>query len=138
MLAFFEWPEVEPVAEKDHGYPVKGPFVFDHISFGVEAEESLWLLKERLDAAGFWVSEMIDHGFIHSIYAFDPNGIPIEFSCPARGWTSARPPGWSTGLLPPSLSKVPTPSPAIGLHRRQPTLPTVRSIRVKVSICCRK
>lgn len=85
MLAFFEWPEVEPLAEKDHGYPVKGPFVFDHISFGVEAEESLWLLKERLDAAGFWVSEMIDHGFIHSIYAFDPNGIPIEFSCPARG-----------------------------------------------------
>ena len=25
---------------------------------------------------------MIDHGFIHSIYAFDPNNIPIEFSAP--------------------------------------------------------
>ena len=84
MLAFFEWPEVEPVEEKDHGFPVKGPFIFDHISFGVETEEALWLLKERLDAAGFWVSEVIDHGFIHSIYAFDPNGIPIEFSCTAR------------------------------------------------------
>jgi hypothetical protein len=24
---------------------------------------------------------VIDHGFIHSIYAYDPNGIPIEFSC---------------------------------------------------------
>jgi hypothetical protein len=23
---------------------------------------------------------MIDHGFIRSIYAYDPNGIPIEFS----------------------------------------------------------
>ncbi|UCD21780.1 MAG: VOC family protein, partial [Chloroflexota bacterium] len=22
----------------------------------------------------------VDHGFIHSIYAHDPNGIPIEFS----------------------------------------------------------
>jgi catechol 2,3-dioxygenase-like lactoylglutathione lyase family enzyme len=84
MLAFFEWPEVERVEEKDHGYPVKGPFVFDHISFGVETEEALWLLKERLEAAGLWVSEVIDHGFIHSIYAFDPNGIPIEFSCTAR------------------------------------------------------
>lgn len=84
MLAFFEWPEVEPVEEKDHGYPVKGPFVFDHISFGVETEEALWVLKGRLAAADFWVSEVIDHGFIHSIYAFDPNGIPIEFSCGAR------------------------------------------------------
>ena len=27
-----------------------------------------------------WVSEVIDHGFIHSIYTYDPNGIPIEFS----------------------------------------------------------
>ena len=81
MLAFFEWPEVEPVAEKDHGYPVKGPFIFDHVSFGVETDEDLWTLKERLDASGFWVSEVIDHGFIHSVYAFDPNGIPIEFSC---------------------------------------------------------
>jgi catechol 2,3-dioxygenase-like lactoylglutathione lyase family enzyme len=84
FLAFFEWPEVQAVEEKDHGYPVKGPLVFDHISFGVETDDDLWTLKERLDAAGFWVSEVIDHGFIHSIYAFDPNGIPIEFSCGAR------------------------------------------------------
>jgi hypothetical protein len=28
---------------------------------------------------------MIDHGFIHSIYTFDPNGIPIEFSCNVKG-----------------------------------------------------
>ena len=28
---------------------------------------------------------MIDHGFIHSIYAFDPNGIPIEFSHNVQG-----------------------------------------------------
>ena len=42
-------------------------------------------LKEQLDAAGFWVSEVIDHGFIHSIYAFDPNGIPIEFSSTVTG-----------------------------------------------------
>ena len=29
-----------------------------------------------------WVSEVINHGFIHSIYTFDPNNIPIEFSAP--------------------------------------------------------
>jgi catechol 2,3-dioxygenase-like lactoylglutathione lyase family enzyme len=80
LIAFFEWPGVEPVAKKDHGEPVKGPYIFDHVSFGVETEEDLWSLKDKLSAAGFWVSDVINHGFIHSIYAFDPNGIPIEFS----------------------------------------------------------
>jgi catechol 2,3-dioxygenase-like lactoylglutathione lyase family enzyme len=80
-IAFFEWPSVKPVPEKEHGRIVSGPFIFDHISFGVETEDELWSLKDRVDAAGFWVSEVIDHGFIHSIYSFDPNGIPIEFSC---------------------------------------------------------
>lgn len=85
LLAFFEWPGVQPVPEKEHGRPVKGPFVFDHISFGVETEEDLWELKDKLSVAGFWVSEVIDHGFIHSIYVFDPNGIPIEFSHNVEG-----------------------------------------------------
>ena len=80
LIAFFEWSGVEPVAKKDHGRPVKGPFIFDHVSFGVDTEDDLWELKDRLEAAGFPVSDMIDHGFIHSIYAYDPNGIPIEFS----------------------------------------------------------
>jgi catechol 2,3-dioxygenase-like lactoylglutathione lyase family enzyme len=85
LLAFFEWPGVKPVAEKEHGRPVSGAFVFDHISFGVETEDDLWELKDKISAAGFWVSEVIDHGFIHSIYAFDPNGIPIEFSHNVEG-----------------------------------------------------
>jgi catechol 2,3-dioxygenase-like lactoylglutathione lyase family enzyme len=85
LLAFFEWPGIEPVAEKDHGLPVSGPFIFDHVSFGVESEDDLWTLKDRIEAAGFEVSDVINHGFIHSIYAFDPNGIPIEFSANVKG-----------------------------------------------------
>jgi catechol 2,3-dioxygenase-like lactoylglutathione lyase family enzyme len=85
LIAFFEWPGVESVPEKDHGRPVKGPFIFDHVSFGVVTEDDLWELKDRLEAAGFHVSDMIDHGFIHSIYAHDPNGIPIEFSHNVEG-----------------------------------------------------
>jgi catechol 2,3-dioxygenase-like lactoylglutathione lyase family enzyme len=85
LLAFFEWPDLEAVPEKEHGYPVKGPFIFDHVSFGVETEDDLWALKDKLEAAGFEVSEVIDHGFIHSIYSFDPNGIPIEFSHEVEG-----------------------------------------------------
>lgn len=85
LIAFFEWPGVEPAEEKDHGEPVNGPFIFDHVSFGVETEDDLWEVKDKLSEAGFYVSEVIDHGFIHSVYAFDPNGIPIEFSLAAEG-----------------------------------------------------
>ena len=84
MIAFFEWPDVEPLPEKDHGVPVRGPFAFDHISLEVARPEDLWQLKNRLEAAAQWVSEVIDHGFIHSIYTFDPNQIPIEFSWPTQ------------------------------------------------------
>lgn len=85
LVAFFEWPDVKPMPKKDHGRPVKGSLIFDHVSFGVETDEDLWMLKDRLDAAGFYVSDVIDHGFIHSIYSFDPNGIPIEFSANVLG-----------------------------------------------------
>ena len=85
MIAFFEWAGVDTIPEKDHGVPVKGPFAFDHVSFALEGEQDLWELKDRLGAAGFWVSEVVNHGFIHSIYSFDPNNIPIEFSAPVAG-----------------------------------------------------
>lgn len=84
MIAFFEWPGVEPLEERDHGFPVKGQVAFDHISFEVESDEDLWELKDKLEAADQWCSEVVDHGFIHSIYAFDPNNIPIEFSAPVK------------------------------------------------------
>jgi catechol 2,3-dioxygenase-like lactoylglutathione lyase family enzyme len=82
MIAFFEWPGVKPLPEKDHGVPVRGSFAFDHVAFEVAGQDDLWRLKDRLEAAKQWVSEIIDHGFIHSIYTFDPNNIPIEFSWP--------------------------------------------------------
>jgi catechol 2,3-dioxygenase-like lactoylglutathione lyase family enzyme len=86
MIAFFEWPDVDKIPEKDHGVPVKGPFAFDHVSFEVASEDDLWDLKDRLEASDIWVSEVLDHGFIHSIYTFDPNNIPIEFSSPVGGF----------------------------------------------------
>ncbi len=82
MISFFEWPDARPIPERDHGVPVKGLVAFDHLSIGVDTDDDLWTLKEKLEAADIWVSEVIDHGFIHSIYSFDPNNIPIEFSAP--------------------------------------------------------
>jgi len=80
LIAFFEWPDVRPIEEKDAGRPVKGPFGFDHVSLGVENADQLWELKDRLNAAGIFVTEVLDQGFIHSVFSFDPNGIAIEIS----------------------------------------------------------
>ncbi|RQD61818.1 VOC family protein [Desulfonatronovibrio magnus] len=80
MLLFFEWNQVEPIPEKDHGVPVKGPFAFDHLALEVEQKDDLWEIYDRLSAAEIWVSEVMDHGFIYSVYSFDPNNIAIEFS----------------------------------------------------------
>jgi catechol 2,3-dioxygenase-like lactoylglutathione lyase family enzyme len=111
LIAFFEWPGADPVEEKDHGYPVKGPFIFDHVSFGVEKQEYLWELKDLLEAAGHWVSEAIDHGFIHSIYAFDPNGIPIEFSWRVEGVDIRKKPCMVDSAPSPVTLEGPRPSP---------------------------
>lgn len=80
MIAFFEWPDVEPLAGKDHGVPVAGPFGFDHVALGVRDRDELWNIKDDLEAAGFWASEVVDHGYLLSLYTFDPNEIPVELT----------------------------------------------------------
>ncbi|WP_291319380.1 VOC family protein [Desulfonatronospira sp.] len=80
MLLFFEWNKVRPLPEKDHGVPVKGSFGFDHLALEVETLDDMWQIYDRFKAAEIWVSEILDHGFIYSLYSFDPNNIPIEFS----------------------------------------------------------
>lgn len=84
-IAFFEWNGAQPVEHKIHGKPFTGPIVFDHISFGMESENETWKLKDKIEATGIKCSDMIDHGFIHSFYTFDPNGIPLEFSYEVEG-----------------------------------------------------
>ncbi len=79
-ITFFEWNEVEPVKHKHHGAAVKGPFIFDHISIGVSKKTHLFQIQDELEIADQAVSDVIDHGFILSIYTYDPNGIPLEFS----------------------------------------------------------
>jgi catechol 2,3-dioxygenase-like lactoylglutathione lyase family enzyme len=79
IISFFEWPQAANPEEKDHGVPTKEPLAFDHVAIGVADDEALLSVKKNLEDAGFWVSHVVDHGFIHSIYSFDPNHIPIEF-----------------------------------------------------------
>ncbi len=108
-LAFFEWEGAQPVERKLHGRPVSGPIVFDHIAFGMDSAEDVWLLKDKLEAAGFPCSDMIDHGFIHSVYSFDPNGIPIEFCCEVEGQDIRKHPALHDAHPPPAAEEGPEP-----------------------------
>jgi catechol 2,3-dioxygenase-like lactoylglutathione lyase family enzyme len=80
VMSFFEWKDVEPVAYRKHGEPVTGPFIFDHIALRMDSYESLYHLQDQLIEAELPVSDIVDHGFIHSIYTYDPNRIPLEFT----------------------------------------------------------
>lgn len=53
---------------------------FDHLSFNVADEDALIELQARLRAFGCEVTEIVDHGFVHSVYFTDPHGIALEAS----------------------------------------------------------
>jgi catechol 2,3-dioxygenase-like lactoylglutathione lyase family enzyme len=81
-VAFFEYAgsEAEPFA-KPAGIPDRRAPQFDHVSFNVPDEEALLELRSRLKAANCEVTDVVDHGFIHSVYFTDPSGIALEASC---------------------------------------------------------
>lgn len=82
-VAFFEIPGA-PTFEKGAGSPAEFPVQLDHLSFNLTDDAALEELRDRLLAAGSEVTEIVDHGMIHSVYFTDPNGIALEASC----WTS--------------------------------------------------
>ena len=81
-VAFFEYArsEAEPFA-KPAGIPDSRAPQFDHLSFNLPDEDALLDLRRRLKSADCEVTDVVDHGFIHSIYFTDPNGIALEASC---------------------------------------------------------
>lgn len=56
------------------------PAWVNHFAMKVKSEHALERFKTRLEAAGVEVLGVTDHGFVRSIYFFDPNGIRLEFT----------------------------------------------------------
>ncbi|OLS21516.1 MAG: hypothetical protein HeimC3_35000 [Candidatus Heimdallarchaeota archaeon LC_3] len=80
-IGFYEWKVFNPLPPKAPGAPVSGTWSFDHIMIGVEKEEDLWLLRDKYLMAGLEITEVVDHGFVYSIYTTDPiNNISLEFA----------------------------------------------------------
>ncbi len=80
-IAFFCWSDAEvPTFEKPAGIPPEFPAQFDHVSFNLPELRDLVDLQARLREHGVEVTELVDHGFVQSIYFTDPNGIALEAS----------------------------------------------------------
>ena len=80
-IAFFEYADqtIDTFA-KPAGVPDPRAIQFDHLSLNLADEQGLLDLRERLLRNGCEVTEVVDHGFMHSIYFTDPNGIALEAS----------------------------------------------------------
>jgi catechol 2,3-dioxygenase-like lactoylglutathione lyase family enzyme len=80
-IGFYEWKAYKPLPPKSPGQAVTGPFSFDHLMIGVEKEEDLWLLRDKFLMAGLEITDVVDHGFVYSLYTTDPvNNISLEFA----------------------------------------------------------
>jgi catechol 2,3-dioxygenase-like lactoylglutathione lyase family enzyme len=80
-VAFFEYTDSPPASfAKPAGVPDPRAIQFDHVSLDLPDEAALESLQKRLEAFGCGVTEVIDHGFVRSIYFTDPNGIALEAS----------------------------------------------------------
>ena len=109
-LAFFEYTgvELQPFS-KPAGVPHPQASQFDHLSLDLVDEDALLDLRERLKRANCEVTDVVDHGIIHSIYFNDPNGIALEAS-----WWVRDPTGQAElSLDDPRLFADPNPVPAI-------------------------
>jgi len=78
-VAFFEYigQKIDTFA-KPAGVPYEHAAQLDHISFNLPDEDALHRLQHRLKEHGCGVTDVIDHGFLRSIYFNDPNGIALE------------------------------------------------------------
>lgn len=83
-IAFFEYTdeEIDSYA-KPAGVPYPKAAQFDHLSVHLPDEDALLRLRERLKSHDCEVTDVIDHGFLRSIYFTDNNGIAME----ASWWT---------------------------------------------------
>jgi catechol 2,3-dioxygenase-like lactoylglutathione lyase family enzyme len=80
-LAFFQF--AEPSDQAEFG-PELAASPFRHIALNVNAEQQAEL-ERRIEAAGMQPPQtyILDHGYCRSVYAVDPDGMIVEFTCDA-------------------------------------------------------
>jgi catechol 2,3-dioxygenase-like lactoylglutathione lyase family enzyme len=75
-LAFFQFANADDQAEFGPPMPASP---FHHIALNTDAE-ALQALKKRVEAANLEATYILEHGYCHSLYVTDPNGLIVEFT----------------------------------------------------------
>lgn len=80
-IAFFDEPDVSTPAhfERKDSFDV-------HIALEAENLQALLAWQARINAMGKSCLGPIDHGFVHSVYMYDPNGLQVEITCRADNY----------------------------------------------------
>jgi len=76
FIAFFD----EPESAKDETFRMKDGIEDYHFAFEAGSMEEMQQFMQRLKEARVPVFGPIDHGFCHSVYFFDPNGLACEIT----------------------------------------------------------
>ena len=108
-IAFFEYAG-QPVEtfSKPAGVPFPQASQFDHLAIHLVDEDALLRLRDRLKSHGCEVTDVVDHGFLRSIYFNDNNGIALEAS-----WWVLNPTGRPADHTDERLFADPDPVPAV-------------------------
>jgi catechol 2,3-dioxygenase-like lactoylglutathione lyase family enzyme len=75
FLAFFDSPEDAKVGDFDR----KESFDL-HLAMEADTHEDMLAMQARIRSFGIKCAGPIDHGFVQSVYMYDPNGIQVEIT----------------------------------------------------------
>ncbi|MCC7257382.1 MAG: VOC family protein [Gammaproteobacteria bacterium] len=75
-IAFFDQPETA-----DEGKFARADSFDRHLALEVADEATLLAWQQHINDAGVTCLGPIDHGFVKSIYMYDPNGLQVELTC---------------------------------------------------------
>jgi len=75
FIAFFDEPDRATPAhfERKESFDV-------HIALEAESFDAMMAWKERINRAGKSCLGPVNHGFVHSVYMYDPNGLQVEIT----------------------------------------------------------
>lgn len=80
FIAFFDAPgnAADDAFKRKHSFDV-------HVALEVASEEELIAMRDRIRAAGKTCFGPVEHGFVRSIYMYDPNGLQVEVTYRTAG-----------------------------------------------------
>ncbi len=81
FIAFFD----EPDGVKADEFERKDPFDV-HIALEAESYDDMIAWQAHINRSGKTCLGPIDHGFVSSVYMYDPNGIQVEITCKASDY----------------------------------------------------